>query len=86
MRPDRQPQHDRMAALCASQKSMRDEYGNGEIVMLLKRLEKSPPPYPDARWEIDMPALGTTVYGRSPRQVFKQARRAIRAEADGEED
>lgn len=79
---------DKLARLCAKQKARTEDDNDGNMPLFLRRLpddEAAPPDYPNARWEIDLPNLGTTVFGESPKQAFKNAVKAMILDYDERE-
>lgn len=80
---------DKVARLCARQKARTEDDNDGNMPMFLRRLpddESAPPDYPNARWELDLPNLGSTVFGETPKQAFKNALKMMVADHDEHED
>lgn len=71
---------EKVARVCALQKDNARLEAPGELVLYLSRLtpaEAKTQHGEENPWQIDLPDLGVTVYGKSPKAAFREALKAI---------
>jgi hypothetical protein len=79
-------EQDKIARLCAVQRSLHEGEPGGDMVMRLRRLpdNESSGIEGDPRWELDLPTTGTTYFGHTLQEAFKNAIVGLLADYDEE--